>query len=134
MGTKIALGGSTGMGIYIYGIVGTGGNAGFASYAGIAVELDDAIIPLEHGCYRTDIDTGRLGTMIAAQHPEVSLGVGESSFLDILDKGPIHRKRNLILGFAGRGAGMTADTLPLINCPGIIHTSPRIEFLKLFML
>ena len=134
MGTKITLGGGTSFGINIYGVVRTGGNTGFASDTGITVELDYSVLSLEHSRNRTDIDTGWFGAMVAAQDTEMSLGIGESAFLHIFDKGAIHREGNLVLGLAGSGTCMTADTLPLINCPGIIHASPRIEFLTLIVL
>jgi hypothetical protein len=53
--------------------------------------------------------------VVAAHDRKQSAIVGKGAFLDVLDPGPIHADRHLVLAFAGHGAGMTADALAVVD-------------------
>jgi hypothetical protein len=102
-------------------IVGTRRHAGAASDARIAVEVDDAVAPLEEGIGRTDADAGRVVALIAEHGKEEAFGVGERSLLDGLHPASVDADRNLVLGLAGDRAGVAADAFPQIDRETVIR-------------
>jgi hypothetical protein len=59
--------------------------------------------------------------MIAACDLKYAARVGENAFLDILDPGPVHAHRHLILGFTRHRAGVTSDALAVIDYEAVFH-------------
>ena len=59
--------------------------------------------------------------MVAARDLKYAARVGENAFLDILDPGPVHAHRHLILGFARHRTGVTSDALAVIDDEAVFH-------------
>ena len=59
--------------------------------------------------------------MIAACDLKHAARVGENAFLDVLDPGPVHAHRHLVLGFARHRARMTSDALAIIDYEAVFH-------------
>ena len=120
MGTKSAFGGGVRFGVEIDRVVGAGLHTGFTSDANGRVELDNAIRALIHRGDGADAHARRVRTMIAARDLKTAAHIGIRTRLNILDPCAIHTKRHLIFGLARSGAGMTANTLALVNQKSII--------------
>src|SRR5579864_6507061 len=65
---EVALRSRLGDRVDIERVVGAGLHAGLAADAPAAVEVDDAVVPLEEGLCRADSDAGCIVAMVAAQH------------------------------------------------------------------
>ncbi len=59
--------------------------------------------------------------MVAARDLKYAPRVGENAFLDVLDPGPVHAHRHLILGFTRDRAGVTSDALAVIDDEAVFH-------------
>ena len=59
--------------------------------------------------------------MIAARHLKYAARVGKSTLLDVLDPGPIHAHRHLVLCLACHRAGVTSDALAVIDYEAVFH-------------
>ena len=59
--------------------------------------------------------------MIAARDLKYAAGVGENAFFYVLDPGPVHAHRHLILGLARHRAGVTSDAGALVDRESISH-------------
>jgi len=59
--------------------------------------------------------------MIAARDLKNAAGVGEGSLLDVLHPSTVYGEGNVVLGFAGDSAGMTADALTVIDDESVSH-------------
>ena len=59
--------------------------------------------------------------MIAARDLKYAARVGKDAFLDILDPGPVHAHRHLILGFTRDRAGVTSDAPAVIDDEAVFH-------------
>ncbi len=59
--------------------------------------------------------------MVAARDLKYAARVREDSFLDVLDPGPVHAHRHLILGFTRDRAGVTSDALAVIDYESVFH-------------
>ena len=60
--------------------------------------------------------------MVAACDLKYPARVGESAFLDILNPGPVHAHRHLVLGFARHRAGVASDALAVIDYEAVFHS------------
>ena len=69
----------------------------------------------------TDGDARRLLAMIAAGDLKNAAGVGKCSLLDVLHPGAVYGEGNVVLGFAGDGAGMAADALAVVDDESVSH-------------
>jgi hypothetical protein len=125
MCAEMALGGGAFIGIDINGVVRASLHARFATDAALGTEINNAVLALVHRRDRTDGNAWRLLTMIAAGDLKNPSGVGKFSLLYILDPGPVYAQCDLILRFAGHGAGMAADALAVINDETIFHRGSR---------
>jgi hypothetical protein len=122
MGTEMAFGGSAIVRIHIYRIVRTSLHAGFAANAAVGIEIDNPILALVHRRHRTDGDARRLLAMIAACDLKYPARVGEDAFLDVLDPGPVHAHRHLVLGLACHRAGVASNALAVIDYEAVFHS------------
>jgi hypothetical protein len=61
--------------------------------------------------------------MIASQHPEVTRGIRESAFLDVLHPGAEYSNRDAMFFLARDGARMTSDAAVLIDDESVAHQS-----------
>jgi hypothetical protein len=102
-------------------VVRTGLHAGFASDASITGKIDDPIFPLPERRYRTNLNTGRIGAMIAALYGKNSTGARELSFFNVLHPGSIHTDREIVFLFACNRAGMTANALAIVDNEPVVH-------------
>ena len=59
--------------------------------------------------------------MIAARDLKYAARVGENAFLDILDPGPVHAHRYLVLGLACHRAGVASDALAVVDYEAVFH-------------
>jgi hypothetical protein len=121
MRAEMALGSRAIVRIHVYRIVRTSLHAGFATNAAVGIEIDNPVLALIHRSHRTDRDAGRLLAMIAARDLKYAARVGENAFLDVLDPGPVHTHRHLVLGFTRHRAGVTSDALAVIDYEAVFH-------------
>lgn len=125
VGTEVTLGRCICFGVDVDSIVGAGLHAGFAADTDAVVEFDDAVRPLIHGFGGAYSNTRGVGTMVAARDLEVTAIIGEGSRFNILYPGSIHPERNFVFALTCCGAGMTADTFP------IVYDKPVILFIHM---
>ena len=59
--------------------------------------------------------------MIAARDLKYAARVREDALLDVLDPGPVHAHRHLVLGFARHRAGVASDALAVIDYEAVFH-------------
>ena len=59
--------------------------------------------------------------MIAPHYGKQPAGIGKSSLLNIFDPSTVYANRNFMLGLAGDGTRMAADTLSVIDDEAKIH-------------
>src|SRR5262245_59735840 len=111
----MALGGRVIHRVHVNGIVGAGLHAGLATDAPVVVDVHDAVGPLMHGPGGTDIDARGLGAVIAAQDSKMTPGRGETSDFNVLDPGAEDAQRDVVFGFASRGAGVASDAARLVD-------------------
>jgi len=109
-------------------IVGAGLHAGLAANAPTGIKIDDAIVTRVQGRNGTDRNARGIGAVVAPHHAESTMRVGETSLLDVLDPGAVDANRCVVLGLASHSAGMTADTLSIIDDECVVHfdTADRI--------
>ena len=107
------------------GVVGAGGDAGFAADADGLVEVDDAVRPPVHRGGGAGGDAGGIVALVAAGHLKDPAGLGKCSDVDILHVGAGDRQRDLILGLARGRAGVTADAARVIDDFGPLHRAGR---------
>src|SRR5437660_11051385 len=121
MRTEMAFGSSAIVRIHIYRIVRTSLHAGFAANAAVGIEIDNPILALVHSSHRTDGDAGRLLAMVATCDLKYAARVRENAFLDILNPGPVHAHRHLVLGFTRHRAGVASDALAVVDYEAVFH-------------
>ena len=112
---EIALGRGVRIGIDVQRVVRAGVHARLAADAALRVEVHDAVLPLVQRGDRTHLHARSIGAVVAAQHREVTAGVGELPPLDVLDPGPEHAELHPVLDLAGDRAGVASDAPPLVN-------------------
>jgi hypothetical protein len=59
--------------------------------------------------------------MIAARDLKYAARVGENVFLHVLDPGPVHAHRHLVLGFARHRTSVASDALAVIDYKAVFH-------------
>jgi hypothetical protein len=108
-------------------IVGARLHARAAPDAGVAVEVDDPVAPLEQRVSRTDANAGRLLTLVAEDREEEPPRIGERPLLDRLHPAAVRSDWNLVLRLARDRARMAPDALseidgePVVWHPEISH-------------
>ena len=110
--------------LHVKRVVGTGLHARFAADAALAVEVDDAVGAAKQRDRRTNFDTRRIVAMIAAQHREMTPGVGIATLFNIFDPGAIHAERDVVFFLAGHRARMTADATVVVDDETVAHYIP----------
>ena len=89
--------------------------------AATRVEIDDAILACEERRHGTDLDTRRVGAMIAPHDREQSARVGKGSCLDVLPPRPVHTDRHFVLSFARDGTRVAPDTFSVVDDEAEVH-------------
>ena len=59
--------------------------------------------------------------MIASKDAEVAICIWKFASFDVLDPSPVDTQRNVVLFFAGNGAGMAANAPVVINDKAVAH-------------
>ncbi len=59
--------------------------------------------------------------MIAAVYRKQSAVIGKGPLLHILHMCPINPQGHIVLGFASHRAGVTTDTVPIVNDESVVH-------------
>ena len=107
--------------VEIQRIVGAGLHTCPATDARVAIDVDNSIRAFLKRIDGTDRDAGRVGTLVATKHREVSADIRELADLRVLDRRPEVTDRNVVLGFAGDRAGVAADAPRLIDDEAVLH-------------
>ena len=115
VGAHVALLGRVILGVDEDGVVRTSRHTGLATDADGLVEVDDAVLALEHGLSRTRRDARCIGALIAAGDLEGPPNLREDSDVDRLDVGTGHAQRNLVLALTGCRARVAADASALVK-------------------
>jgi hypothetical protein len=123
--TVITLGGGFVVRIDMDCIIRTGLHAGLAANAPTGIKVDDAIVTRGQGRNGTDRNARSIGAMVTPHDAEGAVRIGEVTLLDVLDPSAIDANRCVVLGLASHGAGMTADTLSIIDDERVIHFDTR---------
>ena len=121
MRTEVALLGGVRVGINVKRVVGAGLHARLATDAAVAVEVDDSVVAAEQRGHRTDRDARRVFAMVATKHRKESARVGILTLFDVFDPGAKRAKRDFVFGFAGYGAGVTANAFTMIDDEPVFH-------------
>ena len=90
-------------------LVGAGDGAGCAADAQIVVHGDQPVGPLLGGAGRAHGHAGRLGAVLAADHHEHPLHIGEGAGFHVQNPPPLNAGDRIVGMLAGDGAGLTAD-------------------------
>jgi hypothetical protein len=61
--------------------------------------------------------------MVAAQHGEIALRIGELPLLHVFDPGAIHPERHLMFFLTRHTAGVTTDAFAVVNEEPEFHVS-----------
>src|SRR5438132_1568843 len=104
-------------------VVRTSGHAGFAADADRFVEIDDAVVALEHRGGRTRGHAWRMRTLIAARHLMRAANLREDTDVNVLDVRAGHADRHDIFRFARRGARMTTDAASVVDDLRPLHAT-----------
>ena len=83
-------------------------HAGLAADTALVIEVDDAVGSAKQRDSRANFDARRIVAMIAAQHREVTPGVGITALFNIFDPGAIYAERNVVFFLAGHRARMAS--------------------------
>ena len=121
MRAEVALLGGVRVWINVERVVRASLHARLAPDATISVEVDDSVVASEQRGHRADRDARRVFAMIATQNRKESARIWILTFLDVLDPGSKGAKRDLVFGFAGYRAGVTADAFAMINDEPVFH-------------
>ena len=105
----VALVRRVGLGVDVQRVVRAGVHARLAPDAVVVLEVDDAVLgPIERRG-RADLHARRVVALVASHHRELAGDVGERTGLDVFHPGAVHPEGDVVLAFAGDGAGVTAD-------------------------
>ena len=96
-------------------VVGAGGDARLAPDARLLVEVDDAVLALEHRARRAGGHARRVDALVAAGDLEVAAHLGEEADVDGLHVGARDADGHLVLRLARRRAGVAADAALLVD-------------------
>ena len=97
-------------------------HAGFTSNATVFVKIYDAIIAIMQRLSWTYFHTWGIRAMIASGNLKYASCVRESPFLSLLDPSPIYPYGYVVLRLASDRAGMTANTLPVVDYESKFHS------------
>ena len=61
--------------------------------------------------------------MVTASNLKVAPRFGKGASLGVFDPGSIDTQRDFVFGFTGRGTGMAADALPVVDDEAVIHAA-----------
>ena len=103
-------------------IVGARLHAALAADANRVVEFDDAVVALVHRSGRTDAHAGWVCAVVAARHLEMASAVRETPGFNRFHPSAVNTEWNIILAFAGSGAGMAADAGSVVDDESKIHS------------
>src|SRR4051812_28847340 len=81
----VALGRSVRVRVHVEGVVRARLCARFAPDTAAVVEVDDAVLPRKQRSDRTDLDTRRVGAVVAAHHGKQPSRIRKTALLDVLD-------------------------------------------------
>ena len=87
----------------------------------VAVQIDDAVAPLEERVGRADAHARRFVALIAQNREEEPLRVRERALLDRLDPAAVDADRDVVLGLARDRARVAADAFPQIDGEPVIR-------------
>jgi len=121
MRTEVALLGGVGVGIDVQSVVRTGLHAGLATYATVAVEINNAVVAAKQRSHRANGYARSVVAVIAPEHGKETASVGIFAFLDVLNPGSESTERHLVLGLASDCAGVTADTFAMVYDEAVFH-------------
>jgi len=107
--------------VHIKRVVWTSLRASLTADTAAVVEINDAVGARVKRGHGTNLDTRRVGAVITAHHRKKPSRIGKFAFFDIFDPRSIDADRNLMLGFTRHRAGVTADTLAVINDKTKVH-------------
>jgi hypothetical protein len=96
-------------------------HAGLATYAAIAVEIDDAVVAAKQRSHRADGYTWSVVAVIASEHGKEAASVGIFALLYVLDPGAESTERDFVLGLASDCAGVTADAFAMVYDEAVFH-------------
>ena len=97
------------VGVEIDGIVRASLHARFATDANGLIKFHDPIITFVHGRYRTNLDTRRVGAVIAAGDLKMTLALRVGAHFGVFHPGAVHAQRHIVFTFAGHRTGVTSD-------------------------
>ena len=100
--------------------------AGFAADTTPVVEINDAVRACIKRGHGTNLDTRRVGAMIATHHAKKPARIGKFSFFDIFDPSPIDTDRNLVFRFTRHRASVAANTFAIIYDKSKVHFFERL--------
>jgi hypothetical protein len=121
MSTIVALRGRVVVRIDVKSIIWAGLHAGFATNAAVIVEIDNSVFPRIKRLHWADLNTGCVGTMIAAHYGEDSPCIGKLSLFNLFNIGSVDTDGNIVLTFTGRGACVTTDAFSIVNNKSVSH-------------
>jgi hypothetical protein len=101
--------------------------AGFTADTSAVVKINDSVRASVKRGYRTNLDTRRVGAVITAHHGKKPARVGKFALFDVFYPRSINADWNVVFGFAGDRASVTADTLAVIYYETIIHLIYKFE-------
>ena len=121
MGAVIALRRRMVVRVHINGVIWARLGTGFAADTPPIVKIDNSVRTCKQRRNRTDLYARCISTVIAPHYREQPTRVRKLALLDVLDPRPVNADRHLVLGLARDGAGMAADTLPVIDNKAVVH-------------
>src|SRR5258708_38761412 len=121
MRTEVAFLGDAAIGMDVDRVVRAGLHARLASDAVITLEIDDAIFPGIERVDGADADARCVIAVVTSHDAEVASRFRILTLFDVLDPGAKAADRHLVLCLTGHRAGMTSDTLPLVEHEAVTH-------------
>jgi hypothetical protein len=115
VGAKVAFSGRVSLRVDINRVVRTCLHAGLTADAAGVIKVDDPIEPLEKSLGRADLDAWRVFAVVAAKDRKEPSSIGKFPLFNVFDPGAVDAEWNLILLFAGHGAGVATNASLLIN-------------------
>jgi hypothetical protein len=106
-------------------------HARLAADAPAPVEIDYPVLAAEKRSHGADSYTGGVIAMIASEHRKESPGRRVFALLYVFDPGAKRPDGDIVFGFAGESAGMTADAFAVVYNEPISHMcrKPEVRYL-----
>jgi hypothetical protein len=92
-----------------------------AADATAVVKIDDPVLSREERGDGADLNTWCVGAVITPHNRKQPPRIGKGAFLDVFDPCSIYAHWHLVLGLAGNSAGVTTDTLSVVDDEAEIH-------------